>query len=194
MPIPPFTIDGILPPFLGQEPGGPAAMMSPYQVSVTEVVARFGTTDDRKAILNNWLDHRDKMREIGITKGFQWLDGSFLENKDPDDLDIITFLHRPDAAKDIVSWNTIMVSNKGVLSRKGAKTTYRLDAFFIDLDGTIRSAISTSRYYLQLFSHQRKTFLWKGMLEVQMGDSTDEASARTLLTPPHERTPNGGQP
>ena len=96
MPIPAFTIDGVLPPFVGPlGPGGAPEDMSPYLVTALEVVSTFGTTPERKAILLGWLNHRASMRAAGIVRGFQWLDGSFVEDKQPRDLDVVTFLYRP---------------------------------------------------------------------------------------------------
>src|SRR5438046_1296146 len=95
MPIPAFNIDGVLPPFVGIDPGQQAAFMSPYEVTVAEVVGRFATTPDRRAILVGWLEYRAVLRAKGLRRGFQWLDGSFLEDKDPQDLDLMLFVQRP---------------------------------------------------------------------------------------------------
>ena len=52
MPIPGFTIDGILPPFVGPNgPGGTPEDLSPYAVTAIEVVTTLALTDDRKKIL-----------------------------------------------------------------------------------------------------------------------------------------------
>jgi hypothetical protein len=96
MPIPAYTIDGVLPPYVGPAgPGGAAEDMSPYVMTAIEVAATFATTDERKAILRGWLRHRAALRAVGFDRGFQWLDGSFVENKNPRDLDVVTFLYRP---------------------------------------------------------------------------------------------------
>jgi hypothetical protein len=52
MPIAQFTIDGVLPPYVGpQGPGGAAEDMSPYGVTAFEVVTTLGSSDERKSIL-----------------------------------------------------------------------------------------------------------------------------------------------
>ncbi|WP_397463220.1 DUF6932 family protein [Rhizobium ruizarguesonis] len=77
MPIPSFTIDGVLPPYVGSKaPGGAFEDLSPYEVSAPEVVSTLGTTQNRRDILRRWLNHRSELRAAGITQGFQWLDGS----------------------------------------------------------------------------------------------------------------------
>ena len=60
-------------------------------------VGNLGTSPERKAILGGFLDFRDRLRSEGMIQGFQWLDGSFLENievmesRPPKDLDVVTF-------------------------------------------------------------------------------------------------------
>jgi hypothetical protein len=96
MPIPAFSIDGVLPPYVG--PGGPGGApqdMTPYVATAVEVVLTLGTTPRRRTILGRWLDHRAALRGLGFQRGFQWLDGSFVEQKEPNDLDIVTFVFRP---------------------------------------------------------------------------------------------------
>ena len=101
MPIPTFTIDGVLPPYVGSHgPGGASEDLSPYAVTALEVVTTLGSSDPRKAILRGWLQHRVALRAAGFDRGFQWLDGSFVENKDPRDLDVVGFLHRPSHIRD----------------------------------------------------------------------------------------------
>ena len=74
--------------------------MSPYAATALEVVTTFGDSPERQVILRGWLAHRAAMREAGFRKGFQWLDGSFVEDKQPRDLDIVTFLYRPTGVRD----------------------------------------------------------------------------------------------
>jgi hypothetical protein len=194
MMIPQSTIDGILPPFQGSEPGGDPALMSPYEVGPLDVVQRFGTTDQRKAILKKWLDHREILRSLGIVRGFQWLDGSFVEEKDPQDLDLVTFTHRPAAVTDGVNWKALLTANRNVFSRELVKQTYNLDTFFLDMNGNPETLVSVARYLLQLFSHQRVSFLWKGMLQVRLEDTGEDAQAMALLIPDGDVAPTGDQP
>jgi hypothetical protein len=192
MMIPQPTIDGILPPYMGSEPGNTPALMSPYEVGPLDVVQRFGSTDQRKVILKNWIDHRAALRDLGFVSGFQWLDGSFVEEKDPNDLDLVTFLHRP-ASIDVTTLGQLWFGNPTIFNRSDVKQTYNLDAFFLDLDDDPEDLVSLSRYWLQLFSHQRDTFLWKGMLQVRLEDTGEDAQAIALLTPQEDAIPAGGQ-
>ena len=195
MAIPAFTIDGVLPPFLGPDPGGHLAHMSPHMATAAEVVDRFATTDGRRGILFGWLEHRAAMRAIGIDRGFQWLDGSFLEAKEPNDLDLVTFVHPPGAPRPGPAiWRDLLRGNPHVFERSTVKARFKLDSFFVQMDGTPETLVSMSRYWLQLFSHQRRTLLWKGMLQVPLADASGDAAAHARLAAEAAPAPAGDQP
>lgn len=182
MPIPAFTIDGILPPYVGPKgPGGAMEDMTPYVVSATEVVATLGSSSQRQTILRHWLNHRAALRRIGFTRGYQWLDGSFVEQKDPKDLDVVTFTYRPTNAKDKAALTALINANLGIFHRTLVKKAFMLDAFFLDFEGSAEALVSVSRYYLGLFSHRRGDDLWKGMLQVRLEDVTDDQTALSAL-------------
>lgn len=182
MPIPAFTHDGVLPPFVGPDgPGGSSDDMSPYLVTATEVVTTFGHTEERKDILRGWLRHRADLRAAGFGTGFQWLDGSFVEEKEPKDLDVVAFLYRPAGIADGNALAKLMRANAQLFVRSRVKTEYRLDFFPLDLEGSPEALVAVSRYYLGLFSHRRADYLWKGMLQVRLEDEADDAAALASL-------------
>jgi len=181
MPIPVFTIDGILPPFTGAGPGDDSAFMSPYQADALEVAVLFGTGPRRREILGKWLDHRSALRDLGFDAGFQWLDGSFLEEKEPNDLDIVSFFYYPTALSTEIQKISFWNSHLDVFDRQRVRASFLLDAFFIELEGAPETLVSLSRYYLQLFSHQRESYLWKGMVQVPLGNANDDAAREQLL-------------
>jgi hypothetical protein len=183
MPIPPFSIDGVLPPYVGPSgPGGSSQDMSPYEASAVEIVSTFGTSAKRKTILTHWLDHRADLRALGFQQGFQWLDGSFVEYKDPNDLDVVTFVFRPPTAIDGAKFNALVTANRHVFDPTQVKARYMLDAFFVDLNAVPESVVSVSRYWFG-FSHRRVDELWKGMLQVRLESVADDLAARTILAP-----------
>lgn len=57
------------------------------------------------------------------------------------------------------------------------KAAYGCDAFYIDLCLPPEAVVSRSRYWFGLLSHQRSTYLWKGLIEVPIVDDDDEARA-----------------
>lgn len=182
MPIPAFSINGVLPPYIGPNgPGGSSEDMSPYIVSSLEVVTTLGSSARRKEILRGWLRYRAALRAIGFNRGFQWLDGSFVEDKNPRDLDVVSFLHKPAEIQDKTQLQNWLTSNKHFFDRSDVKTSYDLDHFFVDLSGSPEGIVSTTRYFLGLFSHRRGDDLWKGMLQVNLGSAVDDEAALDAL-------------
>ena len=98
--IPAWNNIGALPPIAPGAPGH-SSERSPYAVNIHQIVGTFGFTERRRTILRGVLGYRESMYRAGITRGFQWIDGSFiedvetLENRDPNDLDVVTFFHLP---------------------------------------------------------------------------------------------------
>ena len=78
MPIPNFDHNNVLPPHLGNPTN--RADLSPYSCSILELCHRFSTSNQRIQILKNFVTFRQRMNAMNIVKGFQWLDGSFLED------------------------------------------------------------------------------------------------------------------
>ncbi len=156
MPIPSFTIDGVLPPYIGPSgPGGSVEDLSPYPATPLEVVTTLGRTDARRAILEGWLRHRAELRAIGFERGFQWLDGSFVEQKTPKDLDVVTFLYRPPGIVTANQLALLMRANLNLFGRAQVKAAFSLDFFGVDLNGSPEALVNVTRYWLGLFSHRR---------------------------------------
>jgi hypothetical protein len=176
MPLPEFNIDGVLSPFMGADgPGGHFEDLSPYKVSVLEVVQGLSSTDGRKTILRGWLLHRKALRAIGFEDGFQWVDGSFVErDKEPKDIDVVTYFRRPVTAKTRTDLAKHLQANIGVFGRAQVKAAFHVDFLYVDLDGTAEAIVNLTRYYTGLFSHRRPDFLWKGMLQVPLDDAGDQ--------------------
>lgn len=107
---------------------------------------------------------------------------SFVENKKPNDLDIVTFLFRPGTATTTSQLSTVLLANPTVFDRTAVKTRYFLDAFFIDLNRSPETIVSVSRYFFGLFSHRRGDDLWKGMLQVSLNNVIDDTMATVALT------------
>ncbi|MCE2811819.1 MAG: hypothetical protein LW850_15650 [Planctomycetaceae bacterium] len=78
MPIPPFDHNLVVPPHLGDPTQ--SSELSPYPCATLELCLRFGTSPQRRKIRWQFLDFRQRLADEGLTNGFQWLDGSFLED------------------------------------------------------------------------------------------------------------------
>ena len=179
--IPDFNHSGVLPPFLpGQDPTASHAV-APYKVSLIDFVEKFCTSAKRHEILTGFIEYRITLKQIGIDNGFQWVDGSFVENventkgRDPSDLDLITFAHRPTPYINNSDWQNFINANLGLFSPAAVKNSYHCDAYYIDLNLPSVTIVNRTSYWFGLFSHQRDTFLWKGMLEINMQEQEQVA-------------------
>jgi hypothetical protein len=184
--IPSHNESGVLPPFLGNDPAAHAAM-APYRVSLLELVNRFATTQERINILTGFIAYRDALRKIGFLNGFQWVDGSFVESvettlrRPPSDMDIVTFSYRPAGCDDAATWMNLVGSRPDLFDPQQSKSRYLCDAYFVDLSlGKPAYLIAQTKYWFGLFSHQRDTLLWKGMLEIPL--TNDDSDVAALLS------------
>ncbi len=184
--IPNHSHDGVLPPFL---PGGSpteAGKVSPYKTELSEFVQRYRETEERRKILEGLVAYRNALRAVGIDTGFQWLDGSFVEDCEknrgcsPRDIDIITFSFRPKEYADDRAWGEFIISRPDLFDPEISKLQYKCDAYFVDLGVNPIHLVAQTRYWFGLFSHQRDTYLWKGMIEVPFG--ADDKDVELLLT------------
>lgn len=181
MPIPAFDgILNVLPPHLGDPRR--FADLSPFSCTVVELCDRFATTAKRKQIFEGFLNLRAELFALGI-QGFQWLDGSFLENieleegRDPKDLDAVTFVTDPARLADL---DTKLRTKPELLDRAHVKATYFADHFWVPLGSRVIDVVDQTRYWYALFSHCRDR-VWKGMLVVALVPTADDDAARIAL-------------
>lgn len=181
--IPQTNASSVLPPFTGTEPGIRAAM-SPYESTIQEFVTRFATSPERVAILRGLLAYRRELIALGITSGWQWIDGSFVEDVEtlrgraPADIDLVTFSRIPGNPAEK---RALAMANMHLFDRNRTKADYLCDAFFVDLDKKPELLVDDSRYWFGLFSHQRDTALWKGMVKLPLQGQADDDAATALL-------------
>lgn len=175
--IPAWNSLGLLPPIEAHIPTGPNR--SPYPVSLMDVVMHFATSGERCAVLRGFLDYRAALHRMGLDSGFQWLNGSFmedvetLERRPPRDIDVVTFLRTPenfDPSGDDLA----------VLDNGAAKAHFRVDGYFVEMDAMPpRDLVGWSAYWYSLWSHRRNQ-AWKGFLQVDL-DPTEDAKALAWL-------------
>ena len=186
--IPPWTGEGILPPIDVAAPT--SANRAPYAVSLSDFVLRFSTSPERIAILTGFLDYRAALHAAGLTSGFQWVNGSFMEQveicprrqRPPNDVDVVTFFHLPAGATQA----SVVARTPGLFPSTSAehdalKLTYRVDAYPISLGTPGERLVDHSAYWYGVWAHQRDTFKWKGFLQLDLSPAED-AAARPLLT------------
>lgn len=183
--IPSFSSSGVLPPFITEDPSEPNSM-SPYQVGLVEFVTHFGTTPERKLLLRGLLNYRLKMKNVGFTDGIQWIDGSFVENiekiqgRPPADVDLVTFSAIPTSITCENEWDLFFDENRSLFDNTLSKKEFYCDAFYVNIHTNPLYLIQQVRYWFGLFTHQRSTSLWKGIIELNLAE--DESDALKLVT------------
>lgn len=184
--IPNFTISGFLPPFRTEDSPANPQVVSPYRVSMLQLAHKLAFNEERKNILKGLVAYRTAIRSIGVTSGFQWIDGSFVEDcekhrgRPPKDIDIITFAFRPQVYNEIDKWREFFASRRDLFDPEQSKKEFSCDAYFVDLAIHPVYLVNQTKYWFSLFSHQRETLLWKGMLEVSLDE--DDSDVTTFLT------------
>lgn len=179
--LPGFNASGVLPPFVGENPGMEPNLASPYETTMSSFSEQFGQSAPRMAILRRLLAYRSALRAVGITTGFQMFDGSFIEDcerlrsRPPSDLDVVTFSHLPVPPHQVAGF---VQQHIALFDRDAVKEAYSCDSFFVDLTKDARYIVADTMYWYGLFSHQRDTFLWKGLVTVPlMSDDADALAA-----------------
>ncbi len=150
---------------------------------MVDLVHRFATSPERVAILRGLISYRAALRAAGIQFGLQWIDGSFTENcegvkgRPPGDVDVVNLLRRPAHARDIEEWEAFLMGNMPLFDPQQTKPAFHCDAYFIDLDIDQVSMVKQASYWFGLFSHQRDSFRWKGLVQIDLMEEDADASA-----------------
>lgn len=179
--IPPLK-SGVLPPFLPGQPIGHSSSHAPYPCSLTELVKEFGFSQDRLYILEGLINFREQLRKAGITEGWQWIDGSFVEDiearkgRSPGDIDVVTFATNPPFTSSAQE-QQFMHANWNLFDRVQSKVHYKCDSFLVPFNWNPELLIYMSKFWYGLFSHQRDTYLWKGMLHIDLNSDDNQAMA-----------------
>jgi hypothetical protein len=179
-PIPSFDHNNVLPPHLGS-PTTPSDL-SPYNCTISEVCQRFATSAERITILRGFISFRLKLLQHDVSIGFQWIDGSFVENieksegRSPRDLDVVTFFGGLDFDQQSVLYNNFPEFFDPVLS----KTNYLVDHYAVDCTYSPLNTVELTRYWVQLFTHNRHS-VWKGILNVPINTAAEDNDALNYL-------------
>lgn len=178
--IPAFDHNLVLPPHAGDP--RVSGDLSPYPCTTLDVAQRFSFSPERVKILRGFLAFRKKLGEHGLVRGYQWLDGSFLEDietsasRPPNDLDILTIYWGYD---DLFQMK--LLSNfPEFADRNLSKQSFQLDHFPVDAGYRPDVTVDQTRYWIQLFTHNRNG-VWKGMLKVDLNTPDIDAEAVSHL-------------
>lgn len=180
MPIPSFNYNNVLPPHLGDPTD--RTHLSPYPCTILELCHTFSTSPNRIQILKNFVSFRQRMTALNINFGFQWLNGSFMENietsegRPPKDLDVVTFFGGLSLADQANIRATFPEFANPIL----AKNNFLLDHYPVDYSHSPDVTVELTRYWLQLFTHNRLG-VWKGILRLSLNTPIDDQHALNYL-------------
>ena len=157
---------------------------------MSEIIGRFASSPRRRALLSGLLNYRQLLNGLGYVSGLQFINGSFVEDvenregRDPNDIDVFSFLERPIRYRtDATLWRNVGFpewSNQ-IVNRSLNMTRFGLDTYAVAIDQISGlDFILATTYWSSLFAHKRMTHDWKGFLRVPI-DFSDDVVARALL-------------
>jgi len=154
------------------------------------MVQRFASSPQRIGILRGLLAYRRALAQQGITTGFQWLDGSFMENKEafldepPADVDVVTFFLLPAGVE---NQSAFAAMNADVFDPARTKAVYQVHAYALVLGEPMGALdIRLISYWYSMWSHRRDG-LWKGFLQVDISPEQDHIAEALLNQIEQER-------
>ncbi|EOG8356957.1 TPA: hypothetical protein ACMFQU_006053 [Pseudomonas aeruginosa] len=171
--IPLWNHQGIIPPIDESNPTSP--VRAPYQTDVVQIVERYATTFERCDVLEGFLSHRAQIHRMGIASGFQWLDGSFMENvellegRHPNDMDVVMFADIPKAVEQALQPQDIQM----LVDNPWIKENYKVDFYLLPLSESPETLIEMAAYWYSMWSH-RRSMQWKGFLSVRLESGLDQ--------------------
>ena len=181
--IPAWNSSAVLPPIRPGQPGH-SADRSPYLARFSEVVQRFGTSPERINILHGLLEYRKELTRLGVANGFQWLDGSFMENKEvlesapPNDVDVVTFFSLPNGVSDQAAFLT---GNADLFQPDRSKNRFHVDAYAMVIGDPLQPFdVQQIAYWYSMWSHRRNG-IWKGFVQVDISSSEDQIAEALLV-------------
>lgn len=182
--IPDWNAQGVIPPINELQPT--SVDRSPYTVSLTDVVLRFGLSAERRTVLDGFLRYRAALHAAGLVQGFQWLDGSFLEHvemlesRPPNDIDVVTFYRLPvGKTQQDLQTQTPDIFPIGRASQQILKANYHVDAYTVHLGMVSERLVKQGTYWYSMWSHRRNP-IWKGYVQVDLAPIEDVAAQAAL--------------
>jgi hypothetical protein len=113
------------------------------------------------------LDYRASLKVLGFTQGFQWVDGSFVENVEehrsmpPKDIDVVTFT-QPPVNMQPPAINAMMQAHPELFDRAQCKARFGCDTFMVRLNVAAQRLVRETAFWYGVFSHRRGDQVWKG--------------------------------
>ena len=180
--IPSWNAEGVIPP-INDLNNQTNAERSPYTVSLLDFALRFNISLERRKVLQGFMEYRAKLHSAGLIQGFQWLDGSFLEDietiaqRPPNDIDVVTFYHLPvgKSQQDVLDIDPSFFR----LSIPQLKNQFHTDAYLVSLGISSERLIKEGTYWYSMWSHRRNQS-WKGYVQVDLAPNEDTVVNQAL--------------
>lgn len=176
-----FNMAGVIPPVDDQKPT--SANRSPYLLQPVDFIKIFGFTQERVTILQGLFKYRSELYKVGITSGFQWLDGSFvtdienLEQRPPNDIDVVTFFYLPENE----TQQSFLPKTKNLLNTNFTKPQFKVDVYPVVLGQEINPAlIDRISYWYSMWSHRKSDNMWKGFIKIELNPNEDIQAIQIL--------------
>lgn len=121
--------------------------------------------------MNGLLRLRLHFHSLGLNQGFQWIDGSFLEDienhedRSPRDVDVVTFV----VPVENLTEHPEFPDN---VDHGWLKQHFLVDHYFVELNLPPHQLVDQAAYWYSLWSH-RRTLQWKGFLQVDLAEQTE---------------------
>lgn len=182
--IPNWNEIGVIPPMDMEHPT--SAYRSPYKTNILKIVERYATSPQRIAILLGFIKFRNEINKAGLTDGFQWIDGSFIEDveliekRPPNDIDVVTFFNLApnETQQDVVMRNpNLFMPDMG----KWRKQEFKVDSYFQSLGVSKEQLVERTVYWYSMWSH-RRDLTWKGFLQIPLDATLDQQALIILET------------
>lgn len=178
--IPAWNEQGVLPP-TGSDPTHIDGI-SPHIVDLPVLVDRFVISRERRKILAGLLAFRAELHKAGIVAGFQWLDGSFMENieqleeRPPHDMDVVNFIRLPEK----MTQESLGKSHPQLFDNARLKRDFLVDTYFVESGQPLCAQLARRiAYWHGLWSHRRDG-LWKGYVQIDL-DPAQDGEAHVVL-------------
>ena len=96
-------------------------------------------------------------------------------------MDVVTFYRRTadqigTLRADSSRWQRLQIL------AKSPKADFLCDAYLVNMVNPGAALVAQSHYWYGLFSHQRGSLAWKGMLQVNVASADDDEEAGNLLS------------
>ena len=172
--------NGVLPPHHGSRNGGPVskADLSPFPATTLELCQRFSDTPERRVILRGFLHLRQRLADLQIVDGFQWVDGHFLEDYEkrtrraPEHICVVTFCR----TSPILADPNYARLFQPLTSRLVTRSTFCVNHNLIPLHWPAHDIIEATRMQSAMLSHSDDG-VWKGYVRIALNTPEDDTAA-----------------